>query len=123
MVRRGMEKIVRFGTFNIQNGRNEGLESALCGLVQEQVDCRVIQETKLANGVYMRESRGFCVMVTAEPSSHHGGVATFYREAENFAIEESRLHCPNVISFQLVIGRWRWHVVGFYITLDDALTI
>ena len=52
-----------------------------------------------------------------------GGVYIFYREAEHFAVEELCLHGLNVIRFQLVTGRWRWHVVGCYIPPRDALTI
>ena len=57
------------------------VESALHGLAQEQVDCGILQETKLTNIVYTRESNGFRVMATAAPSNHRSGVAIFYREA------------------------------------------
>ena len=36
---RGPEKMVMFGTYNTQSGRSEGLELALHGLAQAQVDC------------------------------------------------------------------------------------
>ena len=62
-------------------------------------------------------------MVTEAPSAHRGGVAIFYLEAEHFVIKDLCLHGPNVISFQLVTGRRRWHVGGFYINPSDALTI
>ena len=52
----------------------------------------------------MWEASGFWVMATEVPSAHCGGVAIFYREAEHFAIEELRLHGPNVIIFQMVMG-------------------
>ena len=57
------------------------------------------------------------------PRAHCGGVAIFYREAEHFAIKDFCLRGLNVISFQLVAGRWRWHAVGCYITPRDASTI
>ena len=41
-----------------------------------------------------------------------GGVAAFYSETKPFAIEELRLHSPNVIRFKLVTGRKMWHIVG-----------
>ena len=43
-VRRGTDKMVRFDTVNIQNGRNRGLELALCRMGQGRMDCDVLQE-------------------------------------------------------------------------------
>ena len=111
-VRCGTEKMIRFGTFNIQNGQNGGLELVLHGMSQGQVDCGVLQETKLTKGVNMQESSGFWVMGTESLSAHHGGVEIFYCEAEHFDIKELRLHYPNVIIFQLATGWQRWNVVG-----------
>ena len=62
-------------------------------------------------------------MAKETPIAHRGGVAIFHREAENFAIKELRLHRPNVISFQLVTGRWQWHAVGCCIAPSDASDI
>ena len=76
-VRRWTEKMVRFGTFNIRNGRNGGLESALRGLAQGRVDCGILQETKITNRFYTRESSGFWVMAMAALSAYCGGVAIF----------------------------------------------
>ena len=122
-VRRETEKIIRFGTFNIRNGQNAGLELALFGMAQGQVDCGVFQVMKLTKGVYTQKSSGFWVMATEAPSAHRGGVAIFYREAERFAIEDICLHEPNVIRFQLVTGRRRWDVVGCYIAPINDSTI
>ena len=119
-IRRGTEKMIRFGTFNIGNGKNGGLELELCGMAQVRVDCGVLQETKLTKGVYTRESSGFQVMATEEPSAHCGGVEIFHCEAEHFDIEYLLLHGTNVILFQLVTGWRRWHVVGCYIAPRDA---
>ena len=90
---------------------------------QGRVDCGVFRETKLTKGVYARELSGFWVMATEALRNHRGGVAIFYRKAENFAAEELFLHGPNAISFQLVTGRRRWHVLGCYISPSNALTI
>ena len=38
-------------------------------------------------------------------------------------MEEVREYGPNVISFEVVIGRRRWYIIGFYIAPDDAQTI
>ena len=59
----------------------------------------------------------------AATSDHCSSIAIFYPEAEKSAIEDIRLHSLNVVSFQLVTGRWKWHVVGYYIAPIDALNI
>ena len=43
-----------FGTYNICNGRNGGLESDLRGMSQENLDLGIFQETNLTGGVYTR---------------------------------------------------------------------
>ena len=37
---------IRFGTYNIRNGRNGGLDSALRGMSQANIDLGISQETK-----------------------------------------------------------------------------
>ena len=37
------EVLIRFGTYNIRNGRNEGLESALRGMSQANMDLDIFQ--------------------------------------------------------------------------------
>ena len=94
-------------------------------MVQGHVDCGVMQETKLIDGVYTRESSSFWVMEIAAgpPNGHCGGVTVLYGKTEHFAIEEIRLHVQNTIGFLLMIGRRRWHIVGCYIAPRDAPTI
>ena len=58
-VRLDTEKMVKFGTFNTQNGRNGGLESALRRIAQGRVDFGVFQITNLTKGVYTRDASGF----------------------------------------------------------------
>ena len=41
----------KFGTYNIRNGRNGGLEAALRGMDQANLDMRILQETKITDGV------------------------------------------------------------------------
>ena len=109
--------------FKIRNGQNGGLELSLCGMELGQVDCGVFQQTKLTKIFYTRKASGFWVTETEARSAHRGGIVIFYPMAEHFAVEELRLHGLNVITFQLVMGRQRWHVVGCYIASSDALTI
>ena len=64
---------IKFGTYNIRNGRNGGLEAALRGMDQANMDLGVMQETKITDGVYTRASAGYRVVATDAPSRHRGG--------------------------------------------------
>ena len=114
---------IRFGTYNIRNGRNGRLEAALRGMSQANMDLGVLQETKLTNGIYTRGSAGYSFVVTDSPSRHRGGVAIFHQPAPHFAVEAVRKYRPNVIRFQLATGAWRWYIVGYYLAPDDTSTI
>ena len=59
-----------FGTYKIMNGRNKGLESALQGMAQANIDLGIFQETKCTDGVYTRELAGYRVVATDAPSQH-----------------------------------------------------
>ena len=98
---------IKFGTYNIRNGRNGGLEAALRGMDQAKMDLGVLQETKCTDGVYTRASAGYRVVATDAPSRHRGGIALFYKEGADFAVEEVRPYGPKVISFEVVTGRRR----------------
>ena len=52
--RQGPDKLVKFGTYNIRNGRNGGLKSALYGMAQGKVDVGVLHETKITDDIYTR---------------------------------------------------------------------
>ena len=114
---------IKFGTYNIRNGRNRGLEAALRGMEQANMDLGVMQETKITDGVYTRTSAGYRVVATDAPSWHRGGIALFYREGAGFAVEEVRPYGPNVISFEVVTGRRRWYIILCYLAPDDDRTI
>ena len=90
---------IRFGTYNIRNWRNGGLELALRGMSQANMDLGIFQETKCTDGIYTRESAGYCVVATDAPSQHRGGVALFYRPSPLFAVEAVRQYGPNVMIF------------------------
>ena len=68
---------IRFGTYNIRNGRNKGLESTLRGISQANMELGIFQEKKLEDGIYTRNSDGHSVVATDMPSQHRGGVAVF----------------------------------------------
>ena len=69
---------IRFGTYNIRNCQKGGLEAALRGMSQANMDLGILQETKLTDGIYTRRSAGYSVIATDAPSRHHGGVTLFY---------------------------------------------
>ena len=86
--RQGVVCPIRFGMYNIRNGWNRELESALRGMYQANMDLGVFQETKLTKIIYTHKSSGYRVLATEVPSVHSGGVAVLYRAAENFSVEE-----------------------------------
>ena len=90
---------IRFGTYNIRNGRNSGLESALRGMSQANMDLGIFQETKLTDGIYTRRLGGYSVVATDTPSQHRGGVAIFHWLVPHFAVEAVQQFGPNVIGF------------------------
>ena len=114
---------ISFGTYNIRNGRNGGLESALWDMSQASMDLGIFQETKLTDRIYIRWSAGYSVVATDSPSQNCGGVAIFHRPAPLFAVEAVQQFGPNVIRFQLATGARRWYIVGCYIAPDDTSTI
>ena len=114
---------IKFGAYNIRNGRNGGLESALRGMAQANIDLGVFQETKCTDGIYTRESARYRVVATDAPSRHRGGVALFYRPLSLFAVEAVREYGPDVLSFEVATGGRRWYIIGCYLAPDDARTI
>ena len=59
---------IRFSTYNICNGRNGGLELALRGMSQANMDLGILQEKKVTDGIYTRGSAGYSVVGTDAPS-------------------------------------------------------
>ena len=114
---------IRFGTYNIRNGRKGGLESALRGMSQANMDLGILQETKLTDGVYTRGSAGYNVITTDAPSRHRGGVTLFYRPTPHFVVEAVDRCGPNVMVFQVATGERRWHIVRAYVAPEDEVTM
>ena len=96
--------LIRFGTYNIRNGRNGGLESELRDMAQANMDLGIFQETNCTDGIHSSASTGYSVVATEAPSRHRGGVAVFYRPSPHFAVEAVRKFGPNVVGFQLATG-------------------
>ena len=78
---------IRVVTYNICNGRNGGLGSALKGISQANMDLGVFQETNLIEGIYTRGLPGYSIVAIDAPNRHRGGVAVFHRPAPHFAVE------------------------------------
>ena len=114
---------IRFGTYNIRNGRKVGLEAALWGMSQANMDLCILQETKLTDGVYTRRLVGYSVIATEAPSRHHGGVAIFYRSTPHFVVEAVERCGPNVMVFQVATGERQWHIVKAYAAPEDEVTM
>ena len=65
---------------------NDGLDLALQGMSQANMDLSIFQETKLTGGVYTRGSAGYSVVATEAPSQHRCRVAEFYRPSPQYAV-------------------------------------
>ena len=59
---------IRFGTYNIHNGRNRGLELSLRGVPKVNMDLGIFQEIKVTDGIYTCRSDGYIVVTTDAPS-------------------------------------------------------
>ena len=94
----------RFGTYNIRNVHNGGLESALRGVSQAKMDLGIFQETKVTDGIYTSGSAGCSVVATDAPSRNRGRVAVFHRPAPHFVVEAVQHFGPNVVGFHLAMG-------------------
>jgi hypothetical protein len=106
---------IAFASFNIQSGRNGGLEAALRAMDQLGVDVGFLMETKLTGGIYTRHSSGYDVLASNATSSSSGGIALFWRGNISYEVEETRIWGPNVISLQLMLGATRflsWGVIS-----------
>ena len=53
---------IRFGTYNIFNGHNGGLELALRGMYQTNMDLVIFQETKVTDRIYTRGLDGYIIV-------------------------------------------------------------
>ena len=106
---------IRFSTYNISNGRNGGLELALSGMSQANMDQGIFQETKVSKGIYTRGLARYRVVAIDAPRQHCGGVAVFYHPAPHFTVEAVQKFGPNVVGFQMATWARRWYIVGCYL--------
>ena len=64
-------------SYNIQSGRNGGLEAALRAMDQLGVGIGFLMETKLTGRIYTQHSSGYDVLASNVTSSSSGGIALF----------------------------------------------
>ena len=114
---------VSFASFNIQSGRNGGLEGALRAMDQMGVDIGFLLETKLTGGIYTCYSSGYSVLNSSATSVRQGGIALFWRGNNSYEVEETQIWGANVISLQLKMDNARFFVVGCYIPPSDLQTL
>ena len=114
---------IGFSTYNIRNGRNRGLDSALWGTAQANMDPGFFQETKCTDSIHIRLSSGYSVVATDAPSRHRSGVEVFYRPSPHFAVEAVQQFGPNIVVFYLETRARRWCIIGCYLSPEDTSTI
>ena len=112
--------LIRFGTYNIRNGRNGGLESALRGVSHANMDLGIFQETKFTDVIYTRGSAGYSIVATDALIQHRSGVVVFHLPAPHFTLKAVQKFGPTVVGFQLVTGSQRWYIIGSYLSPDDT---
>ena len=78
--------LIRFRSYNIQNGSNDGLESALLRMSQANMGLIFFQDTKVTSGVYTQGSSRYSIIMTNAPSQHRDGVAVSYCNSPQFTV-------------------------------------
>ena len=75
-----------------------------------------IKDAKFAT----RKWAGYDILTASAGTAKCGGIALLVMENDAFTIENEKVVCPNVISFEMVTGRHkRWFVVGCYLPPSD----
>ncbi len=93
-----------------------GLASAAKGLAQMGVGVAFLTEMKITDDRYPKFSSGYKVIASEATSHLQGGVALVWKEGhDSFEVEAATVATPNLLTFQLVTGHKRFHVMGIYI--------
>ncbi len=79
---------ITVASWNIRNGCNGGLESALRAMEAMGIDLGVFLETKLTGGIYTRNLSEISVLVSNDPSMHQGGIALFWRANQAYNVKD-----------------------------------
>ena len=92
-------------SYNIRDGRNEGLLSAARALDHANVDVAVVREVKIKDPKFAsKKGFGYSILATAAGTDNCGGVALLARENDLCSVEEAKPWGPNVISWEMQVG-------------------
>ena len=109
--------------WNIRNGRNGGLESALRAMEAMGIDIGILLETKVTGEIYTCFSSRYSIVASDAASAHQGGIALFWRPNKSYKVEDWHVRGPNVLSFVIVTGGQQFYAVGCYIPPNDLSTL
>ena len=115
--------MIQFRLYNIRNGRNGGLDSALRTMDQASIELGVLEETKINERIYTQELSWYRVVALDALNWHRGGVNFSYRELLHFAVKNHQKQGPNVVKFQMELGGRIWFVVSRYLAPDASSSI
>ena len=103
-------------TYNILDGRQEGLYSAARALKAANVDIAVVQETKFLDTDFATKWwAGYEIKTAAAGTTSCGGVALLAQKNDWARVENAKGVGTNVLSFELVLKKEeRFFVVGCY---------
>ena len=114
---------IRFGTYNICNDQNGGLEIALQGMSQVNMDLGIYQETNLTFRFYTRGSSVYSVIAMNAPIQHQSGVEVFFRLLPRYAVEDIQKFGRNIFGFQITTIQRRWYIIRCYLAPNNISTI
>ena len=108
-------------TYNILDGRQEGLYSAVRALEAANVDIAVVQETEFLDTDFATKWwAGNEIKTAAAGTTSCGGVALLARKHDLATVENAKVVGTNVLSFELVLNKKeRFFVVGCYFPPSD----
>ena len=73
-----------FGSYNIRNGSNGGIDLALLAMAQENMDLGVLYEMKIIGRFYTCFLSDYNMLVLETPSNHQRGIALLLRESPHW---------------------------------------
>jgi hypothetical protein len=88
---------ITVASWNIHNGCNGGLESALRTMEAMDVDLGILMETKVTGRIYTQNLSGYSVVASKAPSTHQGGIAFFWRANKTYKAKDWRIRGSNAL--------------------------
>ena len=104
--------LIRLASYNIRNGRNDVLESALHGMDQSNMYLDVLQYTKVVGGVYKLVLEGYTDIFANALIRRQGGLEVLYINSLISQVGYHQTFEPIVSIFRMVSGGCRWYVVS-----------